>query len=437
MSEKRGRYRKRFLKKRCGCAERRWPECGHPWYFAWCFQRTEYRFNLNNRAGKPGAVMSKGEAEALADELRAQIRKGIFNAQEPEAARRDVRLTLGDAADRYLDEYIPVVLDGQVRSRAARVVMESYVNALRRREIPAARGTTVRLESKPLDDITAADVEHVRTSWPLKQHARKGGRTGPNRALKRLRALFNWAIIKGLTRNNPFKPLDHGVTVVRIPSEKGRTRRLEPGEEARLLAACPNPSLIRDLIQAALWTGCRKGELLGLQWRDVKPDRGVLLLPAEITKTRTPRDVPITPSLKAILEMRKHAPDGSEHPPEAFVFGTPFGEPVTSIRAAWEEACEKAQITGLTFHDLRREFASRLLEAPGNADHQVKDALGHANLSTTSRYLSTTRVGLQRAYANLERHQRQVRTNSRREQKSAQAPVRQASLKSPAKPLVN
>jgi integrase len=50
------------------------------------------------------------------------------------------------------------------------------------------------------------------------------------------------------------------------------------------------------------------------------------------------------------------------------------------------------------FHDLRREFASRLLES-GASDHEVRDWLGHANITTTSRYLSTTRVRLQRARA--------------------------------------
>jgi integrase len=60
-------------------------------------------------------------------------------------------------------------------------------------------------------------------------------------------------------------------------------------------------------------------------------------------------------------------------------------------------ACEAAEITGLHVHDLRREFASRLRETPGISDHHVRDWLGHADMATTSRYLATTRVGLQQA----------------------------------------
>lgn len=50
----------------------------------------------------------------------------------------------------------------------------------------------------------------------------------------------------------------------------------------------------------------------------------------------------------------------------------------------------------LHFHDLRREFASRLLES-GVSNHAVRDWLGHTNLTTTNRYLSTCRVHLQEA----------------------------------------
>jgi hypothetical protein len=51
-----------------------------------------------------------------------------------------------------------------------------------------------------------------------------------------------------------------------------------------------------------------------------------------------------------------------------------------------------------------REFASRLREAPGISDHEVRDWLGHANITTTSRYLATTRTTLQQAPKKFEQH---------------------------------
>ena len=65
------------------------------------------------------------------------------------------------------------------------------------------------------------------------------------------------------------------------------------------------------------------------------------------------------------------------------------------------QAGARAQIDGLHFHDLRRESASRLLE--GDVPEQyVQAVLGHANLSTTSRYLATTRKGLHQVMARYE-----------------------------------
>lgn len=87
--------------------------------------------------------------------------------------------------------------------------------------------------------------------------------------------------------DTPFKR--GAVTVVHLATqaEGQRTRRLEVGEEDKLLAhAGPH---LRALIVAALSTGCRLGELLSLQWSQVRRDeRGVarrLVLPAAKTKT--------------------------------------------------------------------------------------------------------------------------------------------------------
>ena len=83
------------------------------------------------------------------------------------------------------------------------------------------------------------------------------------------------------------------------------------------------------------------------------------------------------------------------------VFGNEVGEPVKSIRTAWELACERAQIRDLHFHDLRGEFASRLLESRADL-HDVQMFLGHAAITTTSRYLQSTPVRLERALARME-----------------------------------
>jgi hypothetical protein len=63
----------------------------------------------------------------------------------------------------------------------------------------------VKLADKPIADITTADVEQVRVNWPLKTKAPKGGITGPDRALERLRHVFNWSIRMGIVDSSPFR----------------------------------------------------------------------------------------------------------------------------------------------------------------------------------------------------------------------------------------
>jgi len=105
--------------------------------------------------------------------------------------------------------------------------------------------------------------------------------------------------------------------------------------------------------------------------------------------------------LGAVVEMLCADPAGEPLGPNAFVFGDEVGGSITSVKTAWRTACRKASIEDLHFHDLRREFACRLLESRAEL-HDVRDFLGHANITTTSRYLRSTTLRLERALSLLE-----------------------------------
>lgn len=65
------------------------------------------------------------------------------------------------------------------------------------------KGSRVPLEQKVIDTITTADVLAIRTTWPRRKGS-SDGRIGADRALKRLRHLFNWAIEAGLVTPRRF-----------------------------------------------------------------------------------------------------------------------------------------------------------------------------------------------------------------------------------------
>jgi integrase len=295
-------------------------------------------------------------------------------------------------------------------------------NLLIRTTIGRPNGREIRMGAIPVDALTRHDIEAFRDVHRRKRTEKvtdragrarvvpRGGPVGVNRCLLRLRAFYNWAIANEYVPTTPFKR--GSVSVIRMSKEAERDRRLEPGEEERLVTAC-SPHL-RALVTAALETCCRVSELLTLQWHHVRFDLNEIRLPAANTKARRPRILPMSTRLRALLEGRRHDADGRECGRDALVFGNARGERVASVDTAWRAACRRAGIVGLHFHDLRREGGSRLLEG-GVPEHYVQQFLDHANLSTTSRYLKTTRRGLHEAL-----EQYEIRRTSQRPGRSAE-----------------
>lgn len=76
----------------------------------------------------------------------------------------------------------------------------------------------------------------------------------------------------------------------------------------------------------------------------------------------------------------------------AYVFGDAVGRPRRSIKTAWRLTCGRAKVTGLHFHDLRREAGSRWMDA-GVPLATIQRWLGHHNISQTSTYLSASGGG--------------------------------------------
>ena len=110
------------------------------------------------------------------------------------------------------------------------------------------------------------------------------------------------------------------------------------------------------------------------------------------TKAKKPRRVPISAVLRGVLHARRLDPAGDPLPPSAFVFGDAVGRRRRSTKTAWRLTCQRAKITGLHFHDLRREAGSRWMEASVPLA-TIQRWLGHTNIAQTSTYLATTTVG--------------------------------------------
>jgi integrase len=192
-----------------------------------------------------------------------------------------------------------------------------------------------------------------------------------NRRLGRLRAFYNWAIKADYVLTSPFKK--GAETVVELFGEAERERRLEPasgghaGEQERLLAAGESASARVDHRGTRNGVAGRRAPQSAMAIRSGW-DLNELHLPARKTKAFRRCDLPMSQRLRSVREMRRHDPVGHEYLPEAYVFGDVAGLRIRSVKTAWTGARARAGVSGLTFHDLRREAGSRLLE-DGMAPH--------------------------------------------------------------------
>ncbi len=175
----------------------------------------------------------------------------------------------------------------------------------------------------------------------------------------------------------------------KLPKPGGRTRHLSRKEVGLLMAAIDQTSpAAADLILLAVHTGCRRGELLELEWNRVDLKRNEISLDTIHTKNSKPRIVAINNVAREALIHRasiraKHCPDS----PWVFVHteGHLKGKRVKGCRKAFNSACRRAGIKDFTFHDLRHTCASWLVEE-GVHLLSVRDVLGHSTTEMTERY---------------------------------------------------
>jgi len=269
-------------------------------------------------------------------------------------------------------------LSPRFEEAAARFVEWAAVNRRRpEKEASRVRPLVAFFRGKRLHDITRWLVEKYkreRLETPARRRPRTGGAV--NRELALLRRIFNLAIERGETTQNPaarFKAL---------PEPPRQERILDAAEIPQLLAAAAPH--VRDVILLALNTGMRRGEILGLTWGQLERERECLVLTH--TKNGRARRIPLNDVALEVLRRRPR--------PGPFSFG---GEAaLKSVRTGYEGAVRRAGLCGLRFHDLRHTAATYMVL--GGADlATVKEILGHSHISLTLRYAHPTSESRRRA----------------------------------------
>jgi integrase len=252
----------------------------------------------------------------------------------------------------YLDQY------AKPRKRSWREderMYNTYLAPLHARRI----GSIVR------SDVTAI---HNRTGKDAPYQA--------NRVLALLSTLYGFADAQGWTVPNPCRG------VKRFP-EQSRDRFADADELRRLFEAIADEGdgRVRVAVLLALLTGARKKNVLGMRWLNLDLDRGLWRIPEAEAKGGYALVV-VLPS-EAVALLRQHRTDANG---SAYVFPGRGGKGcLHDIRKPWAAIRERAGLSDIRLHDLRRTLGS-WMAAQGASLPIIGKALGHRHVGTTAIY---------------------------------------------------
>ncbi|KMN14974.1 integrase [Pseudomonas weihenstephanensis] len=257
--------------------------------------------------------------------------------------------------------------------------------------------------SQRLDAITGRDLEQIRTGWM--QAGNKASTV--NRKMGSISGVFSRAVEWEYIDTHPLTKLKQ----LKVDS-KGVIRYLAADETKRLRDALdarqdemraeresantwrtdrhrePMPSLLelpftdhlKPMVLVSLNTGMRRGELFDLKWSAVNFGTKTITVAGATTKTSDTRHIPMNKEALGVLEAWKKQVKKSP-----YVFPGQDGGRFEDVKSAWLKLLERAQIDGFRWHDMRHDFASRLVMA-GVPLNTVRDLLGHADIKMTLRY---------------------------------------------------
>jgi integrase len=224
---------------------------------------------------------------------------------------------------------------------------------------------------RKLDAVTREMVGRILSN--MEREGKAGATVNNVRAL--VSGIFSKAIEWSYVSVNP-------VQGIKTRKTNKRDRFLQADELPRFFAAVaeePNDT-IRDYFLVALFTGARRANVLAMRWAEVNLAEGLWRIPR--TKNGDPQNVTLSPEAVTILQMRKEAAEeGAE-----FVFpGTGASGHLVEPKKGWARVLERADITDLRIHDLRRTLGSWQAKT-GASLTIIGKSLNHKNMATTAIY---------------------------------------------------
>lgn len=320
--------------------------------------RTTYRARVRvfGHPERTKTFKRKTDAKTWAEHTQADLGRGRY-VPTTEAMRR----TVAQLIDRYLDETLPF----KPRNRDA-------------------KGTRRYLLwwKNQIGDYALANV----SAAVINEHKLRLARDTTSRGNQRIASSVNHylaclgACFKTAMREYGWLEASPMPNVTKLEEPKGRVRFLSDDERTRLLDACRKTPDLYAIVLLALSTGARRGEILGLRWRDVDLKRDVIIL--YDTKNRDRRVLPLSGPALELMQGRSRV---RQLTTDRVFPNSMRPKAEYNIRRCWPEALKAAGIDDFRFHDLRHSAAS-YLAMNGATLAEIAEILGHRTLVMVKRY---------------------------------------------------
>jgi integrase len=293
----------------------------------------------------------KKDAEGEHDKMKTLIREKRFLD-----VKKDYKGTLNELIEKYVENHKHQASFGSLKSYC----VENFVTHFGR--------------ETPLSQIRYVGLETYRNLLKQKLTRHKGIRADAsvNREMATIRHVFSKALEWEMIDQNPF---EQGKSLLLKVSNQ-RIRYLTEEEIDRLIEECKEKKFLYRVVNCAINTGMRRGEILNLRWDQIR--NGFIYLAK--TKTKNPREIPVNEDLAQMFrEIRKEQGLSSRH---VFVYNS---QVVQKVHKGFKAALNRAGIEDFKFHDLRHTFASHVIMRGGSLK-DVQELLGHKGMTMTLRY---------------------------------------------------
>lgn len=335
-------------------------------------------------------VWTPEEARREAKVLLGQVARGGNPAEERKLDREAI--TVKELCTRYLEDLRNGLVLGKRGRPKKTTTISTDVGRIERHIVPLLGNRRVRDLARSdiaqaMKDIMAGKTRaNVKTDKLRGRAIVRGGAGTAARTIGLFGGILSYAVELGIIEQNPV----HGV---RKPKDQVNARRLSEQEYRTLGEILRNAvedgqyRTTAEMIRLIALTGCRRSEVISLQYGEVDIDGSCLRL----TDSKEGASVrPIGLPVLEYLEARRE----DEHDAEDYVFpgwedGTPFG----SFPRQWTKLLKDSDLAGITPHVLRHSFAS-IGNDLGFTEATIAALVGHSRGTITSRYIHTVDTAL-------------------------------------------